>query len=56
MLARIKNQLHQIENKQKLSNIINPKLLSEIEIITLKKVISAINNHQSIMSIEFGGF
>lgn len=53
MLMRLKNQLKQIENSLEVNNHINPKMLSEIEKLTLKKAINTITNHQNLMGMEF---
>ncbi|MFP4555289.1 MAG: DUF294 nucleotidyltransferase-like domain-containing protein [Bacteroidales bacterium] len=53
MLMRIKNQLRQFEHNLDVSNYINPKILSEIEKLTLKKVINTITNQQNRLAMEF---
>jgi PAS domain S-box-containing protein len=53
MSLRIKNQLKQIEANSDINNIINPKNLSDIERIMLKKVVATISDHQARLSMEF---
>jgi CBS domain-containing protein len=55
MLLRLKNQLMQMKQKEPVGNSLDPKLLSEIEKITVKKALSVISDHQNRLGIEFRG-
>ncbi len=50
---RVRNQLQNIENGEKPSNLIHPASLAEIDRIMLKKIFSAITNHQARLGTEF---
>ena len=53
MLIRIKNQIRQIKDNEPISNLVKPKYLSDIERLTIKKIISTINNQLTRMALEF---
>lgn len=52
-MLRIKNQLRQISDNIDVNNTLNPKELSEIERIMLKKSVSTIVNHFARVNLEF---
>lgn len=53
MQLRIKNQLKQIESNAEPNNKVETKALSDIDRLMIKKIASAINDHQNKLAIEF---
>jgi PAS domain S-box-containing protein len=52
-LIRVKNQLKQIEANKEPSNKIDVKSFSDIEKLTIKKIVSTISDHQGRIGIDF---
>ncbi len=55
MLLRIRHQIRQIDLKAEISNYLEPKKLSEMEQLILRKVFSQINSYQDNLSASFMG-
>ncbi|GAB4277204.1 MAG: hypothetical protein Kow0068_00210 [Marinilabiliales bacterium] len=55
ILIRLKNQIHQIDNNQNPDNLIDIKLLTDIEYSMLKKIFSEISLFQEKLKLSFHG-
>ncbi len=55
MQKRFKNQVEALNNNVKVDNYLDPKELSNIEQIMLKKIFAQISNFQAKLNYEFVG-
>lgn len=55
MQQRLRHQIHQVNGREVADNLVEPKKLTEIEQMVLKKVLVQINSYDDYLSVSFMG-